>query len=178
MKLHLRIASKVKMLSLWLVLFTLSATAYASTADSLLLTGSVFNDKHRISEIKINIYVDNNIYKTVIVERSNRFRTNLPLNKMVTVEITAPGFYNKRIMIDTEVPENRPRQLMYDFDMDLYAESEMEGVNTSILDFPVGLIQYQKGKFARNKKYTNQMKSEYMRLLEEAYTSDQGGKMD
>lgn len=172
MKLYVKFVPLMLSLILWAGSSSLSAATFEGAQDSLLIKGSVFHKKNKIRTVKVNLYVDNQNFETVEVESSNKFYTNLPLNKIVTVEITVPGYHKKRLLIDTHVPEKHSRRLVYDFDMDIYSEEEMEGVNTSILDFPVGLVQYQKGKFVRNPKYTDQMKQEYVRLLEDAYVAE------
>lgn len=145
--------------------------------DSILLEGSVFNNESRVENAIIRVYINNKLYKTVEVARSNKFKTNLPFNQMLTIEITAPGFHSKRFMMDTNVPESEKSRMRYTFDMDIFSEEEMEGVNTSLLDFPVGLVYYdeKKGEFVHDKKYTKQMKKEYFNLLEQAKLSERSG---
>jgi len=138
--------------------------------DSLQVTGKVFNDNDLVRGLIIHIYQNNVKIKTVKVKSSNRFRTNVPYNSMLTVEITAAGFHTKRFIIDSKVPSSVKRTLRYEFDIDIFKESEIEGVNTSILDFPVGLVAYheKKQEFRRDKKYTKKMKKIYLNLWHEA----------
>tara|TARA_R110002096_G_scaffold72174_4_gene172198 strand:+ start:47328 stop:47852 length:525 start_codon:yes stop_codon:yes gene_type:complete len=146
----------------------------ASEKDSIVLTGLVFNNKDRVKNVVINIYNKNKLWKTVYVKSSNRFKTNLPLNETMTIEITAEKFYPKRFIFDTSVPNDLKSVPNYDFDIDIFSEKELEGVNTSFLDFPVGIVTYdpKKKEFERDIKYTKKMKKAYLKLWEEAQTND------
>jgi len=142
--------------------------------DSVLMTGMIFNDKDQVKGTVINIYDENKLIKVIKVERSNRFKTNLPINAVLTIEITAPEFHTKRFIFDTNLPEDVKNVPDFDFDMDIFSKEEMANVNTSLLDFPVGLVDYneRKKKFIRNVEYTKKMKARYLKLLEESIMSE------
>ncbi len=138
--------------------------------DSLLLTGSIYNNRSTVKKAVINIYDKNKIIKSIEVKSSNRFKTNLPINSYLTIEITAPEFHKKRFAFNSHVPSDLKQIPSYEFDMDIFSEEELNGVNTSLLDFPIGLVDYneKKNEFLRNKEYTKKMKKRYLELLEEA----------
>lgn len=160
----------MKRLVAFLFLSLLISQAFASKRDSVLLTGSVYSNEDKVTHVIIKIYDGNNLLKSVEVGRSNRFRTYLPVNKYLTIQIEAPGFHDKRFSFDSHIPDGTMPIPSYDFDMDIFKEEEVQGVNTSILDFPVGLVYYdeKKGEFVHNKSYTKKMKKEYYNLLEKA----------
>lgn len=159
--------------------FNLSFTtkSVAIEKDSIVLTGMVFNNKDRVKNVVINIYNKNKLWKSIHVKSSNRFKTNLPLNEMMTIEITAEKFYPKRFIFDSSVPSDLKTVPDYDFDIDIFSEKELEGVNTSFLDFPVGIVTYdpKRNEFERDIKYTKKMKKAYLKLWEEAQTNDRAG---
>jgi len=146
--------------------------------DSVQLKGMIFNDKNRVKGVIINIYDYNKLIKTIPVKSSNRFITNLPINTIVTIEISAKDYHTKRFMFDTNIPNNLRPVPKYDFDIDIFKETELDGVNPSLLDFPVGLVSYNKKKkvFIRNKKYTKRMKKAYLKLWAEAQSANRQGK--
>lgn len=154
--------------------FLMITTKASSKKDSILLKGSVYNNVDHVKHATIEIYDGNTLIKKIDVRSSNRFRTYLPANKYLTIEIDAPNFHEKRFAFDSHVPENLITSPVYEFDMDIFKEEELEGVNVSILDFPVGLVYYdeKKKKFVHNKSYTKKMKKEYYKLLEEAKLSE------
>ena len=145
--------------------------------DSIELKGMVFNNQDRVKNVIIKVYANNKLIKTEQLGSSNRVRTNLPINAELTIEISAPGFHTKRFIFNTHVPNDIGRIPNYQFDIDIFKEEELAGVNTSILDFPVGIVEYdsRKEEFIRNKKYTKRMKKAYLDLWEEAQMSDRSG---
>ena len=167
--------------TLFILLLSLSLNGISSTLssvrDSIELNGMVFNNKNRVQGVVINVYNNNTLLKKVKVKSTNRFKTYLPVNAMLTIEITAPGYHSKRFMIDTKLPRDLKKMPKYEFDIDIFREEELRNVNTSILDFPVGLVEYDRKKkeFVRNKKYTKRMKKAYLKLWEESQMAERSG---
>lgn len=97
---------------------------------------------------------------------------------MLTVEISAEGFHTKRFMFDSNVPSDLKAVPKYEFDIDIFKETEIDGVNPSLLDFPVGLVSYHKKKkaFIRNKHYTKRMKKAYLKLWAESQEVERQSK--
>lgn len=144
--------------------------------DSLLIEGKITAKKSNLKEVVVKVYINNELFKSEQLDRSSTFKLNLPLNEILTIEVSAPNYHSKRFMIDSHVPSKAKEEFVYLFEMDLFSFEEMKGVNTFLLDFPVGLVKYEKRKgFVHNEKYTEQMKKEYFRLLEEANKSERGG---
>ncbi|MBL4710873.1 MAG: hypothetical protein JKY48_20810 [Flavobacteriales bacterium] len=146
---------------------------FAGSRDSLKLQGMIFNNTSKIKGVVVNIYDHNKLIKNIHVKSSNRFLTNLPINTLLTIEIKAPDYHTKRFMLDTKIPSNLKSIPKYEFDIDIFKESELAGINTSFLDFPVGLVSYDKKKkvFHRNKKYTKRMKKAYLKLWAESQSA-------
>jgi hypothetical protein len=162
------------------ILFINGVHALTISKDSILLQGTIYNNTDKVKDAVIEIYDKNTLIKKIEVQASGRFKTNLPINAFLTIEIDAPDFHEKRFIFDSHVPDNLSRLPNYEFDMDVFTEEELEGVNTSLLDFPAGIVYYheRKGKFVHNKDYTKQMKKEYYRLLEEAKMSERNALED
>jgi len=150
---------------------------FSEEKDSVLLKGMVYNNKDRVKNVVVKIYEDNNLLKEIHVKSTNRFKTYLPVNKKLTIAITAEEYFPKRFIFDTSMPEEIKKVPDYEFDIDIFKLEELEGVNTSFLDFPVGIVTYneRKGEFLRNKKYTKQMKKAYLKLWDEAQSLERAG---
>lgn len=164
--------------TIFTLLFSLLLITFESKAynDSLLVEGKVTAKKGELKEVVVKVYINNDLFKSEVLGRSSKFKLQLPLNEILTIEVSAPNYHSKRFMIDSHVPPKPKHKLVYLFEMDLFSFEEMEGVNTFLLDFPIGLVKYDKRKgFVHNEKYTKQMKEEYFRLLEEANQSERGG---
>ena len=172
-----------KRLGFLLFSLILTTVAFASSKtqpignDSIELKGMVFNNQDRVRNVIIKVYSNNKLIKTERLASSNRVRTNLPINAELTIEISADGYHAKRFIFNTHVPHDIRRIPNYQFDIDIFREEELAGVNTSILDFPVGIVEYdeRKKEFIRNKKYTKRMKKAYLDLWEESQMSDRSG---
>lgn len=159
--------------------FFVSSTLYAGNErDSVQLKGMIYNNKNRVKNVIVNIYSQNKLIKNIHVKASNRFVTYLPVNCMLTIEISAENYHTKRFMFDTNLPEGTKPIPKYDFDIDIFKEEELSDVNTSLLDFPVGLVSYDPKKkvFIRNKKYTKRMKKAYLKLWAESQAADRQGE--
>lgn len=172
----------LKILSLFLLVFCLSvsSSALSSKKDSILLTGKVYNNEERVTGLVVNVYKENELIRVFHAKSSHHFRLYLPKNEMLTIEITAPNFHSKCFFFDTNVPSELKRLPSYQFDMDIFSEKELEGVNTSFLDFPAGLVKYHPKKkvFLRDKAYTKKIKKAYFQLLEQAEMSNRGTLKD
>ena len=146
--------------------------------DSVFVTGSVFNNHDHVKKPVIYIYDRNELIKRIEVRSSNRFTVNLPINAILMIEIQAPEFHTKRFIFDTNLPKDVEEAPSYEFDMDIFSEAELEGVNTSLMDFPIGIVSYnpKKKKFLRNKDYTKKMKKRYLDLLEEAMMTERAAQ--
>ncbi|KAA3652923.1 MAG: hypothetical protein DWP98_00765 [Bacteroidetes bacterium] len=162
------------------IVSTYHSYAISSKKDSILLVGKIFNNEERVKDVVINVFDHNLKIKTIKVKSSNFVRTYLPKNTILTIEITAPNFHDKRFMFDSHVPDKLTKLPGYEFDMDIFSIEELSGVNTSLLDFPVGLVKYNSKKkiFIRDKDYTKRMKKLYFQLLEEAQMSERGTLKD
>lgn len=155
-----------------------SAQRARMVKDSVFVKGSIYNNHDYIKSAVINVYDRNELIKSFEVRSSNRFDMNLPKNAILTIEIKAPDFHTKRFIFDTTLPEGLEETPGYEFDMDVFSENELAGVNTSLLDFPIGLVSYneKKAKFLRNKEYTKKMKKRYLELLEEAMMTERAAQ--
>lgn len=166
-------------LSIVVICFLMSFSGKTITkSDSIKLSGLVFNNKHVVKQLTIKVYDHNKLIKKVYVARTNRFQTNIPINSNLTIEISAPEYHTKRFIFNSKVPDRAKKPLKYHFDIDIFKESELDGVNTSLLDFPVGMVSYdsKKGEFVRNKKYTKKMKKDYLKLWAESQAASKQGK--
>ncbi len=139
--------------------------------DSIKLVGLIYNNRTKIKKYTINIYIRNSLLRSVPSNSRNNFQANVPINSYCTIEITADGYYTKRFIFDTSIPKGYSNGIPeFKFDMDIFSEKELDEVNTSALDMPVGVVKYnnKKEEFEHNKSYTNKMKKVYKDLLIES----------
>ena len=139
--------------------------------DSIKVIGIIYNNRTKIKNYTISIYQRNKLLKTITGSSRKNFQSNVPVNTYCTIEIIADGYYTKRFIFDTSIPNDYNKQIPeFKFDMDVFSEKELDGVNTSALDLPVGVVKYnnKKERFEHNKSYTKKMKKIYKDLLIES----------
>lgn len=143
--------------------------------DSIKVIGLIYNNRAKIKDYTINIYIRNQLLRSVKCNSRKNFQANVPINSYCTIEISAEGYYIKRFIFDTSIPEDYTNLIPeFKFDMDVFSEEELSGVNTSALDMPVGVVKYnnKKERFEHNKSYTKKMKKVYKELLIESQLQD------
>ena len=155
-----------------LFIFPLCAFSSAkSVTDSILIGGEVYHHDNKLRNYSIKIYIGNQLFKTINSSKKYAFKTFVPVDEICTVELSADNYYDKRFIFDTHVPkEYRKEMPTFIFDMDLFSEAELEGVNTSALDLPVSIIQFSTHNllFMPLRKYTKKMQKVYKKLKIEA----------
>ncbi len=158
-----------------LALFMLLFSTEIKAQDSLEIEGVIYHSSAQVNNIDAKVYIDNTLFKNIQLHDNNKLITNIPLGEIVTVEFNAPGYYVKRIMFDTHVPPDyKKKSLYYKFDVDLYSEDEIQDINISGLDFPIGLVKYNKNKFDENTPYTRRKKSEHIDMLKKTKRTSSG----
>lgn len=121
--------------------------------------GRVAVDEEKGIGVTVNLYDGNTMISSYKTKKNAKFAIDAPENKHYTLEFVKEGFVTKRVIINTKLlPENRIEEK--DFAFDVYMIQEKEGVDYSILDFPIALIEYRKSvrAFDYNKKYTRKMR--------------------
>ncbi len=148
--------------------------AYSSTKsvqDSILIGGEVYHHDNKLRDYEIKIYIGNQLFKTVSSTKKYAFRAFVPVDEICTIELSAANYYDKRFIFDTHVPKEYRKEIpTFIFDMDLFSEVELEGVNTSALDLPVSIIQFRTHNllFMPLRNYTRKMQKIYKKLKIEA----------
>lgn len=165
---------KKSFISVFLIALTALLYSTAATAqDSLKIEGVIFHGSKEVNNVDVSIFRDNTSIKEFEVRGKNKVVTNIPLYEIITVEFNSPGYYTKRVMFDTNVPDDaKTRNLTYTFDVDLYSLEEIQGMNISELDFPIGLVKYNKNKFDENTPYTRRKKIEHIDMLKKTRAAD------
>jgi len=146
-------------------------TAKLAKQDSIKIFGLIYNNRTKVKEYTINIYIRNELFRSVSGNSRRNFKANVPINSFCTIEINSDRYYTKRFIFNSAIPDNYTNLIPeFKFDMDIFSEDELEGVNTSALDIPVGVVRYnnKKERFEHNKSYTKKMKKKYKELLIES----------
>jgi len=123
----------------------------------------------KIDSIYVKVYIGNNAVYGNYHLRGN-FQINLPIDRKITLEILRKGFYPKRITVNTALPKQEAKPYFLIFDFFMIEKRSLKGLDDFVLDFPTGLVEYNKQKqnFVYAEKYTDKMFKEINKLLEEA----------
>ena len=115
----------------------------------------------------VEIYTGSKKEKSVQTNSKGLFIVNLDYGKEYKVIVSKKGMIRKRIDFNTNVPADDQRKLVKEFVMTLI--KGCEGANTSILDEPVDIIEYNAGfgNFLSNQTYYKSMQSK----IAQAYQS-------
>jgi hypothetical protein len=99
----------------------------------------------------------------VLKGRRKRFECYLEKNSYYGIRITMKDHAPKLIGVFTDLPESDSLNLYrFSFETKLYSASDVAGMNTDALDFPIAIIHFDPKKlcFDYNKIYTARIKSE------------------
>jgi len=123
----------------------------------------------RVDSIFVKVYIGNDAVYGNYHLRGN-FQINLPVDRKLTLEILRKGYYPKRINVNTHLPETEKKPYFLIFDFFMVEKRALKGLDDFILDFPTGLVEYNKQKknFVYAEKYTNKMFKDINKLLEDA----------
>lgn len=120
--------------------------------------GRIFVENDKGSGVTVHLYDDNKLISTFKTNKKAKFTVGTPSSKHYTLEFKKKGFVTKRVIINTS-KVYLAKGKVQDFDFNVYLIKEEVGVDYSILDFPMALIEYRKNikGFDYNKRYTKQM---------------------
>lgn len=130
------------------------------------ISGSVESaDKSGAKEITIQLIEENQVIDSIKVSQREEFGFLLERNKHFAIKVIRPGFQPRLISISTMMPDSMNEERVYRFHFDLLQQPEenVNKVQEDLIDFPVAVICYDKGKgyFDYNDHYTNVIKEAY-----------------
>jgi len=158
-------------LSLLLIVFSIDAKAFNSLSiKGFPILGIVTEEGKKCKDAYVEVYDGNLVVQEFQTPANGRFNLTLELNHYYTVKISKAGMVPKILSIDTRVKSRRISVPVYECDIDLIPSSLFTGMNTSILDFPMAIVRYnrRKGEFIHNEDYTAHMRSAYDELVQES----------
>lgn len=160
----------MKQLSI-IFLLTLVSLICNAQEEPLAIEAIVHSVTRNEMKFEVKLYEHNELVQVVDpYKRKHKFVVSLERNKLYTLQITARGHYPKFISINTaNIPEDH-KEIMFDFDVYLFAEEHFENITDDVLDFPFALLYYnqKEGDFDYAERYTQKLSIEYRKLLLEA----------
>lgn len=160
------------LITLFIALFVSASFSFAG--DSVKIKGTVASNNMKCDGAEINIYDGNNLVEVSLADSKGRFNIELHAGARYTVRFSKGELIAKNIVFDLRVNSlgNSPEE--FECDVYLYTPSYMSGMSSSVLDFPMAILEYneRKERLEFNAEYTNTMQELYQNMLIFAETTD------
>jgi len=126
-------------------------------------------DGSALEGIFVDVYEGNDVIDSPEADKKGRFEAILFGGGEYTIEIYLDGYYPKRVVVRTNVPEDIKKLTNFDFEVELIRKSDYEMIErvdvfaTSIFDFPYVIFEWDEAMddFGYRVAYTEHIKSKY-----------------
>jgi len=148
-----------------------SALIQAQDDWNVVLDGKVTESYRKLENASIVLIENGRIVDRARSNSSGKFTFILEFDKDYMIEVTKLGYIRKKISFSTKnVPKDKTGEWFPPFRLEVSIFKNFEGLNTDILEKPVGMIKYynKKDNFDFDKAYTKQIQSQLARLSKEA----------
>jgi tetratricopeptide (TPR) repeat protein len=133
--------TSIIILAVFIFSLALLHNSYSQDADRYLeIKGTAELDMKPVSNAVVTLYEGNSKIKSIKTGSSGMFSFKLDMNKDYTVEVAKEGYMAKRIRFITKIPDDVTGAWVREFAVGLV--KYCEGVNYSVLNDPVDVIQY------------------------------------
>ena len=137
------------------------------TKNVLEIKGVTKEDRTFLAGTKIEVYENNVLVKTYPSDSKGRFLFSISLNKQYEFVVKKQNYYSKKLLFNTNVPEDDLGVFSYKFIVSMIPR--IEGFDASLLDKPIGKIMYvdNVGEFDYDEEYTFAMLKKLKALMKE-----------
>lgn len=169
-KVNPHIISLARSVVLLLLLLTTFQTSFAQSEYKFYIGGIVKEGKDKLDGAKVNIIMDGSPVESFVTAKGGKFAFELDMEHEYIVEFGMRGYVTKRIKVSTMgVPEEEAE---FGFEwpkVEIELFKEVQGLDVSILDNPIGRIYYDKKQsdFDYDAKYTKEIQHKLDELQEE-----------
>lgn len=141
----------------------ISTFSYAQTG-TLTLQGRVENENTRIPETLIEVYKDNEIYRTEKTERNGTYRIELELGSVYNISFMKDTYVKKSIAIVAKSDKIEQGRFFFQLDIELF-RIDQEGQDQTVLP-PAAMLYLldEKTGFTYDKRYVKWISGEYKNL--------------
>ena len=149
----------------------LSLTATNSDTRTFKFQGTVTDktDGGLIEEYFIDVYEGNDVIDSPKSDKKGRFEAHLFGGSEYTIDISLNGYYPKRVVVKTNVPEDIKKLPVFKFEVELIRTSDYEMIErvdpfaTSIFDFPYVIFEWDASldDMGYREAYTKHIKAKY-----------------
>ena len=134
-------------------------------ADCLVVIAT-FNNTKNIDDIWAYQYLGNKKIDSVKTSTQKGFSFAFKPNKIYSIVISKPGYYDRLVSITTALPPGVFPNPIFTFGFKTEFIAQKYDVDTYWLDFPIARVAYDTASknFNYNKKYTQSIKQELFKL--------------
>ena len=145
------------------------------------MKGRVIVGKKALAKASVKVYADttSNIVQRMETDEGGYLALHLFLQKSYTIKISKPGYVTKIVSLDAHLPEKHASgDYYFEFSMDLF--EELEGLDVSMLKYPVAIITFNtfKKNFDYDYNYTSMINMRLKKLYDQAKALKKGKKQD
>lgn len=153
--------------------FVLSAS-FSFAEGTIQIKGTVASNNKKCDGAEINIYEGNELIEVALADSKGRFNVELAAGARYTVRFSKGALIAKNIVFDLRVESLGNSPEPFECDVYLYSQAYMSGMSSSVLDFPMAILEYneRKERLEFNSEYTTVMQELYQNMLIFAETTD------
>jgi len=153
-----------------LLLILISANSFAYVNWNIKVDGRVTYENKRLSGAVVTLMQNSRKIQEIITPLSGKFIFVLKPGNEYLIEVSKPGFVQKILSFSTK---NIPDEVVADgfptFPVEISLFEDIEGLNTSILDYPVGRIAYSLvyDEFGIDRNYARSIEADLQALYKQ-----------
>ena len=150
-------------------------SASFSFAEGMIqIKGTVAAINKKCDGAEINIYDGNELVEVTLADSKGRFELELAVGARYTIRFSEGALIAKNIVFDLRVESIGNSPEPFECHVYLYSKAYMSGMSSSILDFPMAILEYneRKERLEFNSEYTNVIQELYQNMLIFAETTD------
>lgn len=130
--------------------------------ESFKMKGLVSSKGSSLKEGQIFVYKNNDVVDQQKIKKSGKFSIKLDPNAHYTLEFAMVGHLSKKVVVYTNINDVQYWDNQFKFDVMLYSDKFVQGMDHDFFDYPVAIIAYDKEteNFAAIDSYTNDFQQE------------------
>jgi len=127
------------------------------------------DDNKKISGVDIIIFQDDVKFSSLTSNASGKYEFTISFDHLYRIVYSYPNFVTKFLTIDSRYVPSEEKEGGYEMNIDMTLFKEIEGLDVSILDNPIGKAQFDQneGRMGWDMDYTRQMQSQINAMMKE-----------
>lgn len=128
--------------ALLLTVFAVNAKRGFHPAPTMVVKGQVVHDGMPLNNVKINIYAEGRLVRTIDDLEKGEFKFDLSLHRDFLIEFQSDGMITKTAAVNSHIPGTVKRVPAYEMQIDL--KSNKPGADLSALEMPFYIIEFDR----------------------------------